>query len=40
LPAGELFRLYETTPSGPVFMGLGELLADGRITPRRLLANM
>lgn len=40
LPSGELFRLYETTPSGPVFMGLGELLADGRITPRRLLANM
>lgn len=40
LPDGELFRLYQADDAGPVFMGLGELLDDGRITPRRLLANM
>ncbi len=40
LAAGDLFRLYAPGPDGPEFMGIGELLDDGRLAPRRLLANM
>jgi len=40
LPEGPLLRLYRGGDAQPQFMGIGEILDDGRVTPRRLLANM
>ena len=40
LPDGPLLRLYRGSDESPQFMGIGEILDDGRVTPRRLLANM
>ncbi len=48
-PTEGLLRLYgpvgmlsagETVGTGREFLGIGEILDDGRVTPRRLLANM
>ncbi len=40
LPSGERFRLYGPGDTAAEFIGVGELLDDGRLAPRRLLANM
>ncbi|WP_284450047.1 tRNA pseudouridine(55) synthase TruB [Spongiibacter tropicus] len=40
LPEGPLLRLYRGGDAQSQFMGIGEILDDGRVTPRRLLANM